>query len=71
MRLVRRQVGINMKDIMTIVEVAEALRLAEVTVQRKLTQGLLKGSLQTGGLRGRGKWFITREQVNNYLERYK
>ena len=59
-----------MKDIMTIPEVAEALRVAPITVQRKLTQGLLKGNLQTGGLRGRGKWFITREQVGDYLKKY-
>jgi len=60
-----------MKDIMTIPEVAEALRVAPITVQRKLTQGLLKGNLQTGGLRGRGKWFIMKEEVSKYLERYK
>ena len=59
-----------MKDIMTIPEVAEALRVAPITVQRKLTQGLLKGNLQTGGLRGRGKWFIMKEEVSKYLERY-
>jgi len=56
---------------MTLIEAARALRMAPVTIQRKLSAGLLKGTLRRDGLRGRGKWSITKKQIKNYLERYK
>ena len=59
------------RDTMTISEVAEALRVSKCTVQRKITQGLLKAELRRDGSDTRSKWLITKEQVSNYLERYK
>jgi len=55
-----------MKDVMTKIEAAEYLRLHPVSIQRYLTQGKIKGELRR--VIGKGKWFITREQVGDFLK---
>ena len=73
MRLVRRQVGINkenmfeLKDEMTKVEIADALRVNRSSVQRWIDTYQLVGG-EKKNINGVSKWVFPKHEVEKYLK---
>jgi len=51
---------------MTIQEVADALRVSNLTIRRRIKDGSLKATLIKG--MGRGKWEIKEEDFKRYIK---
>ena len=55
-----------MKDEMTTVELRNVLRVSRTTVLKWFKSGKMKAEKRI--VKGRGKWFVTREQIEQYLK---